>query len=58
MTHDLSCAREPQAGAVDRGDVQLVQVERPDLDVVEQREVGREQRPDRATAHDCNPHSE
>ena len=39
-------------------DVELVEVERPDLDVVEQREVRREQRADRAAADDRNPHSE
>ena len=38
--------------------VQLVQVERPDLDVVEQRQVRREQRPDRPAADDRDPHSE
>ena len=55
---DVSGAGEPQAAAVDRGDVQLVEVERPDLDVVEQRQVRREQRPDRPATHDRNPHSE
>src|SRR6266550_4951932 len=56
MTHDVDGAGEPKASAVDRGRVQLVQVECPDLDVVEQRQVRREQRPHRPTAHNRNPH--
>ena len=55
---DVPGAREPQAAAVDRGDMELVQVERPHLDAVEQGEVRREQRPNRPTAHDRDPHSE
>ena len=39
-------------------DVELVEVERPHLDVVEQREVRREERADRTASDDADPHSE
>ena len=42
---------------VDRVDVLAREVVRPDLDVVELREVRREQRPDRAAADDADPHA-
>ena len=57
-TDDVAGAGEPQAVAVHCRHVQLVEVERPDLDVVEQRQVRREQRPHRPTPHDADPHSE
>ena len=41
---------------VDRVDVRPVEVVRPHLDVREQREIGREQRPHRATTDDADPH--
>ena len=52
----LAGAREPQAVRVDRGDVRRGEVERPHLDVVERREVGREQRADCPAADDADPH--
>jgi hypothetical protein len=55
---DLAGAGEPQAVAVDRRDVELVEDERPDLDVVERGEVRREQRADRPTPNDADLHSE
>ena len=42
--------------AFDRVDVRLVEVECPDLDVVERRQVGGEQRADRAAADDADSH--
>jgi 2-dehydropantoate 2-reductase len=48
----------PAGKIVEPGHVQLVEVERPDLDVVEQRQVGREQRPDRPAPDHADPHSE
>ena len=41
---------------VDRRDVLPVEIERPDLDVVELREVRREQGTDRSAADDRHPH--
>ena len=52
----LGGAGEAQAALVDRSDVTLVEVVGPDLDVVELREVRREQRPDRAAANHADPH--
>ena len=54
----LAGAGEPEAVRVDRVDVRLEEVERPDLDVVERREVGREERPDGAAADDADPHAD
>ena len=53
---DVACAGEPQPVRVDRVDVGPVEVVGPDLDVVEPREVRREQRPDGAAADDRDPH--
>ena len=50
----LARAGQPQAVAVDRVDVRLREVVRPDLDVVERRQVRREQRPHRAAADDTD----
>jgi hypothetical protein len=55
---DVVRPREPQAVALDRVHVRLREVVRPDLDVVEQRQVRREQRPHRPASHDRDPHSE
>ncbi len=49
-------AGEPQPVRVDRVDVRLRRVVRPDLDVVELREIRREQRADCAAADDTDPH--
>ncbi len=48
-------AGEPEPVRVDRVDVLLREVVGPDLDVVELRQVRREQRPDRAAADDADP---
>ena len=52
----LARAREPQAVALDRVDVRLVEVEGPHLDVVERGQVGGEERPHGAAADDADPH--
>ena len=52
----LAGAGEPQPVRVDRVDVLARRVVRPDLDVVELREIRREQRADRAAADDADPH--
>ena len=54
---DVAGAGEPQAVRVDRVDVLAREVVRPDLDVVELREVRREERPDGAAADDADPHA-
>jgi hypothetical protein len=51
---DVARAREPQPVSVDRSTC-AVEVVGPHLDVVELREVRREQRPDRAAADDRRP---
>ena len=53
---DVARPGEPQPVRVDRVDVRLRDVVRPDLDVVELREVRREQRPDCSAADDADPH--
>ncbi len=52
----LPGAREPEPARVDRVHVVLRQVVRPHLDVVEQREIRREERPDGPAADDADPH--
>jgi len=47
---------EPQPARVDRVDVRRRRIERPDLHVVELRQVGGEQRSDGAAADDADPH--
>ena len=53
---DLAGPREPQAVGVDRVHVRLREVVRPDLDILELREVRREQRSHRTASHDADPH--
>ena len=53
---DLARADEPEPVTRDRVDVRLVEVERPHLDVVERREVCREQRPHGTAADHADPH--
>src|SRR5207247_7378084 len=53
--HHLARSRESQPVRVDRLDVLPREVVGPDLDVVELREVGGEERADRAAADDTNP---
>ena len=54
---DVAGAGEPEAVRVDRVDVLPREVVGPDLDVVELRQVRREQRADRAAADDADPHA-
>ena len=54
---DLARPGEPEPVRVDRVDVRAVEVVRPHLDVVELREVRREQRADGAAPDDADPHS-
>jgi hypothetical protein len=56
LADDLACSGEAQPVLVDRRDVLAVEIEGPDLDVVELGEVRREQRPDRTAADDRHPH--
>ena len=53
---DLARAGQAQSAIVDRRNVLAVEIERPDLDVLELSQVGREQRPDRSAANDRHPH--
>ena len=53
---DLPRARQPQPVAVDRVDVLLREVVRPHLDVVQRRQVRREQRADGAAPDDRYDH--
>ena len=53
---DVARARQPEAVRVDRVDVRLRDVVGPDLDVVELREVRREERAHRPAADDADPH--
>ena len=55
---DLARADEPEPVTRDRVDVRLVEVERPHLDVVQRREVCREQRPDGTAADHADPHGD
>src|SRR5262249_53728109 len=55
---DRAGTREPQPVRVDRLDVLAREVVRPDLDVVELRQVRCEQRPDRAASDDADPHED
>ena len=52
---DLAGPSEPRR-RVDRVHVRLREVVRPDLDILELREVRREQRSHRTASHDADPH--
>src|SRR6266576_181606 len=56
LADDLARSGEAQPVLVHRRDVLPVEIERPDLDVVELRKVRREQRPDCSAADDRHPH--
>jgi hypothetical protein len=53
---DLACPRQPQAVSIDRLDVRAIEVEGPDLDVVELREVRREERAHCSASDDADLH--
>src|SRR5205807_8205847 len=53
----LAGAGEPESLRVDRGDVVAREVVGPHFDIVEPREVGREERADGAAADDADPHA-
>jgi hypothetical protein len=53
---DVARAAQAQPVAVNRVDVVLREVVRPHLEVLERRQIRREERPDRAAAHDADPH--
>ena len=53
---DVARADEPEPVRVDRIDLRSIEVVGPDLDVVELREVGSEQRSHRATPDHADPH--
>ena len=57
-TDDLAGTGEPEALGVDRVDVLLPRVVRPDLDAVERAEVGGEERADGAATDDSDSHSQ
>jgi hypothetical protein len=53
---DVSRTAQPKPFAVDRVHVLLRQIVGPHLHVIELREIGREQRADRAASDDADPH--
>src|SRR6185295_4669642 len=55
-SEDVAGPGETETLRVDRVDVGLRDVVGPDLDVVELREIGREQRADRTASHHADPH--
>jgi hypothetical protein len=53
---ELACTGETEPVRVDRVDVRARSIERPDLDVLELRQVRGEQRADCPAADDADPH--